>query len=338
MREDIVLDVRDLKTYFFVDGKVRRAVDGLSYQVRRGEFVAIIGESASGKSVSALSVLGLVPYPPGLIVDGEIILDGINLLELSEKELRKIRGNKISMIFQEPGTALNPVLTVGQQMTEGLRLHRGLGKKDALKQAISLMQAVGIPNPEERVRDYPYQFSGGMQQRVMIAMAMSCEPAVLLADEPTTALDVTVQAQVLEVLNKMRRDFNTAIIMITHNLGVVARYADRVNIMYAGRVMESGTAEQIFSQTAHPYTLGLLAAVPRLDQAADRKLLGIPGSPPDVAELPQTQCAFAARCPYMHARCTKARPELEMVSEGHYSACFLRGQLNRQVLGGDCNE
>ena len=270
-----ILEIKNLQTYFYVDGKVLRAVDGLSYSVGRGECVAVVGESASGKSVSALSVLQLVADPPGRIVGGEILLDGVDLLKLSEREMRTIRGNRIAMVFQEPGTALNPVLTIGRQLTEGLELHKGLSHKEALKEAIDLLGLVGIPNPEQRIKDYPYQFSGGMQQRIMIAMAMSCSPDVLIADEPTTALDVTVQAQLLEVLNGLRRQYGTALVIITHNLGVVARYAEKVQVVYAGRLVEGGTAEDIFQRTCHPYTKGLIRAVPRLDMPQDQELVGI---------------------------------------------------------------
>ena len=317
-----ILEIKNLKTYFYVDGKELRAVDGLSYSVNRGECVAVVGESASGKSVSALSVLRLVADPPGRIVSGEILLDGVDLLKLSEREIRKIRGNRIAMVFQEPGTALNPVLTIGRQLTEGLELHKGMKHKEALQEAVKLLGMVGIPNPEQRVKDYPYQFSGGMQQRIMIAMAMSCNPDVLIADEPTTALDVTVQAQLLEVLNNLRREYGTALIIITHNLGVVARYAEKVQVVYAGRLVEGGTAEDIFCRTCHPYTRGLIRAVPRLDMPQDAELVGIEGTPPNLAKLSPHLCAFSERCKFATEQCKAGRPELEEVGPGHVAACF----------------
>ena len=320
---ETILEVKNLKTYFYVDGNELHAVDGISYDVKKGECVAIVGESASGKSVSSLSIMRLVAYPPGVIAGGEVIFDGTDLLKLSENQMRAIRGNRISMVFQEPGTSLNPVLTVGRQLTEGIRMHRGISKQEANREAVELMSLVGIPNPEQRMKDYPYQFSGGMQQRIMIAMAMMCRPDLLIADEPTTALDVTVQAQVLDVLGNLRRQFGTAVIIITHNLGVVARYADRVNVMYAGRIMESGSAEDIFERPAHPYTRGLLNAVPRLDLPADQELIGIPGNPPQLAELKYDSCPFAARCQEVCEVCFNTRPAPVTVGEGHTVSCFL---------------
>ncbi len=244
--EEAILEVKNLKTYFYNDGKELRASDDLSYQVHKGECVAIIGESGSGKTVEALSILRLIPYPPGLIVDGQILFHGQDLLQMSDQEMRQIRGSKISMIFQEASTALDPVMTIGNQIAEALRIHKGMKKKEALEKAVELLRRVDIPNPEQRVKQYPHEFSGGMQQRAMIAMAMSCDPEILIADEPTTALDVTVQAQVLEQLNKLRKESNTALIIITHNLGVVARYADTVKIMYGGKIVESGTPFDVF--------------------------------------------------------------------------------------------
>ena len=264
-------------------------------------------------------------------VGGEILLDGVDLLKLSEREMRTIRGNRIAMVFQEPGTALNPVLTIGRQLTEGLELHKGLSHKEALKEAIDLLGLVGIPNPEQRIKDYPYQFSGGMQQRIMIAMAMSCSPDVLIADEPTTALDVTVQAQLLEVLNGLRRQYGTALVIITHNLGVVARYAEKVQVVYAGRLVEGGTAEDIFQRTCHPYTKGLIRAVPRLDMPQDQELVGIEGSPPDLRKLSPHLCAFSDRCRYATAQCRSQRPELEEVAPGHVAACFHARELRKEV-------
>ena len=285
---ETILEVKDLRTYFFNGDSVLRAVDGLSYSVHKGECMAIIGESGSGKSVSALSVLRLVPYPPGLIMDGKILFHGQDLMTLGDGEMQALRGNRISMIFQEPSTALNPLLTIGEQISEVLIRHKNRSKADAWKETISLLRSVGIPNPEQRAKEYPHQFSGGMQQRAMIAMAMSCKPDLLIADEPTTALDVTVQAQVLEQLNKLRQEADTALIIITHNLGVVARYADSVKIMYGGKIVEEGDTFQIFENPHHPYTLGLIRAVPRLDLPRSHGLHTIEGEPPDMSRVPET--------------------------------------------------
>ena len=320
--EEAILEVKNLKTYFYNDGKELRASDDLSYQVHKGECVAIIGESGSGKTVEALSILRLIPYPPGLIVDGQILFHGQDLLQMSDQEMRQIRGSKISMIFQEASTALDPVMTIGNQIAEALRIHQGMTKKEALEKAVELLRRVDIPNPEQRVKQYPHEFSGGMQQRAMIAMAMSCDPEILIADEPTTALDVTVQAQVLEQLNKLRKESNTALIIITHNLGVVARYADTVKIMYGGKIVESGTPFDIFENPQHPYTIGLVRAVPRLDLPRSHGLHTIPGEPPDMSRIPEQSCAFAGRCPHATQECHTKRPPFVSVGEGHECACF----------------
>lgn len=319
---DVILSVRNLRTSFFNNGLELRAVDDMSYDVHKGECVAIIGESGSGKSVSALSLLRLVPDPPGKILGGKILLNGEDILEMSEKQLREIRGSKISMIFQEPSTALNPVIPVGKQITETLRVHRGLSKQEAEQEAIRLLQLVKIPNPERRIKQYPFEFSGGMQQRVMIAIAMSCSPDLLIADEPTTALDVTVQAQVLEQLNDLRRENNTALLIITHNLGIVARYADTVKIVYGGKIIESGSTDEIFGNPHHPYTLGLLRAVPRLDKPTSYGLQTIEGEPPDMSQVPPNTCAFAPRCRYATQECLEGRPVLSPVEGTHLCACF----------------
>lgn len=319
---ETILEVKHLKTYFFNGSSVLRASDDLSYSVKKGECVAIVGESGSGKSVSALSVMRLIPYPPGLTLDGEILFHGKDLLKLSDEEMGQIRGSKISMIFQEPSTALNPVMTIGAQICESLMIHQHMRKKDAMKRAVELLAAVNIPNPEQRVKQYPFEFSGGMQQRAMIAMAMSCDPEILIADEPTTALDVTVQAQVLEQLNKLRKESNTALIIITHNLGVVARYADTVKIMYGGKIVESGTPFDIFENPQHPYTIGLVRAVPRLDLPRSHGLHTIPGEPPDMSRIPEQSCAFAGRCPHATQECHTKRPPFVSVGEGHECACF----------------
>ena len=319
---ETILEVKHLKTYFFNGSSVLRASDDLSYSVKKGECVAIVGESGSGKSVSALSVMRLIPYPPGLTLDGEILFHGKDLLKLSDEEMGELRGSKISMIFQEPSTALNPVMTIGAQICESLMIHQHMRKKDAMKRAVDLLAAVNIPNPEQRVKQYPFEFSGGMQQRAMIAMAMSCNPELLIADEPTTALDVTVQAQVLEQLNKLREDMGTALIIITHNLGVVARYADSVKIVYGGKIVEEGNTYDVFEHPHHPYTIGLINAVPRLDLPRSHGLHTIEGEPPDMSTIPVDSCAFAGRCKYATEECRTKRPPLEHLEGEHYCACF----------------
>lgn len=318
-----MLEVKNLQTYFYVDEGELRAVDGLSFHVKRGESVGLVGESACGKSVSALSIMGLIPYPPGIIVGGEIIFKGQDLLKLDQEEMRKIRGAHIGMIFQEPTTSLNPVLTIRRQLSESLELHRKLDKSAAGEEAINLLKLVGIPEATRRADDYPHQFSGGMQQRVMIAMALSCSPELLIADEPTTSIDVTVQAQLLELIDNLRAQFGTSIIIITHNLGVVARYVDRVCVMYAGHLMESGPTDVIYGQPRHPYTRGLLSSVPRLDVPRSQKLTVIDGLPPNLARLPRGQCAFVERCSYSIDRCRKERPHLEEAGKDHFFACFV---------------
>lgn len=330
MEQEVVLEVKNLKTYFYNYDRELRAVDDLSYKVHRGECVAIIGESGSGKTVSALSILRLVSYPPGLIMGGQIMFKGKDLLQMSDEEYRQIRGSDISMIFQEPSAALNPVATIGAQITENIMLHSDMKKEDAWKRAVERLTEVGIPNAEERVKQYPFEFSGGMQQRAMIAMAMSCNPEVLIADEPTTALDVTVQAQVLEQLNKLRRDHDMALIIITHNLGVVARYADSVKIMYGGKIVEDGSVMDVFRNPSHPYTLGLIRAVPRLDLPRSHGLHTIEGEPPDMSKIGPNCCAFHLRCKYADEKCATCRPELEQVGEGHYCACFHRDLLDEE--------
>ena len=326
-----ILEVKDLRTYFYVQGEELRAVDGLSYSVNKGQCVAIVGESGCGKSVSALSVMRLIPYPPGIIVGGEVIFDGEDMLKVSEERMRQIRGARIAMVFQEPTTSLNPVLTVKRQLSEMLGLHRGLHKDAAHQEAANLLKLVGIPDPERRLEDYPHQFSGGMQQRIMIAMALSCNPALLIADEPTTSVDVTVQAQLLEVMNNLRAKLGTAVIIITHNLGVVARYADSVRVMYAGRVVEGGNTDDIYNEPGHPYTIGLLASVPRLDLPRKRGLHVIEGQPPNLARLPRDMCPFSPRCEFAVQKCREQRPELEEVAPGHVTACFRSQEIRRLV-------
>ncbi len=318
---EIVLEVKGLKTYFYTQEGEVKAVDGLSYHVRKGESVGIVGESACGKSVSALSVLRLIPYPPGIIVGGEILFQGEDLLKATEAEMRSIRGNRIAMVFQEPTTSLNPVLTVRRQISEALELHRGLRKEESLEETIRLLQLVGIPDAERRAQDYPFQFSGGMQQRIMIAMALSCDPQLLIADEPTTSLDVTVQAQLLEVIAELKERLHTAVILITHNLGVVARYVDRVNVMYAGRLVETARTDDLYGNPKHPYTIGLLASVPRLDSERKESLRVIKGLPPNLSRLPGG-CAFHPRCDYAFDRCSTEAPELVEIGPEHSRACF----------------
>lgn len=317
----VLLEVKDLKTYFFTGGGVVKAVDGISYYVEEGETIGLAGESGCGKSVSALSVIRLIPNPPGRIVGGEVIFDGKNLLEVNEKEMRHVRGGKIAMIFQEPMTSLNPVLTIGRQISEALEIHLGMDKQDARRRSIELLQLVVIPDAKTRLGDYPHQFSGGMCQRVMIAMALSCNPKLLIADEPTTAVDVTIQAQLLEIMKDMTGRFGTALILITHNLGVIARHAQRVYIMYAGKIVETGLASDVYSTPGHPYTMGLLASVPRLDAPLRTKLTPIDGEPPDMAYLPPG-CSFRPRCVYAVERCAQEAPPLRQLAEKHYAACW----------------
>jgi len=319
--DEVILQVKDLRTYFYTQEGEVKAVDGLSYHVNRGESVGLVGESACGKSVSALSILRLIPYPPGIIVGGEIIFQGQDLLKASEEEMRHIRGNRIAMIFQEPTTSLNPVLTVKRQISESLELHRGMDKDASFQETVRLLRLVGIPDAERRANDYPFQFSGGMQQRIMIAMGLSCDPALLIADEPTTSVDVTVQAQLLEIIAELRTRLGTAVIIITHNLGVVARYVDRVNVMYAGNMVESATTDELYSNPKHPYTIGLLASVPRLDSERKKGLRIIKGLPPNLSRLPGG-CSFHPRCDYAFDRCREETPRLEEVSPGHWRSCF----------------
>jgi oligopeptide transport system ATP-binding protein len=317
-----LLEVKDLRTHFFTDEGVVRAVDGITYDVQEGETMGLVGESGCGKSVSALSILRLIPSPPGKIVGGEVWFDGEDLLKVDEEEIRHVRGNRIAMIFQEPMTSLNPVLTIGRQITEALELHLKMDRNAANHRAAELLEMVGIPEAHTRLGDYPHQFSGGMRQRVMIAMALSCNPKLLLADEPTTALDVTIQAQILEIMARLSREFGTAVIIITHNLGVVARYANRVNVMYAGKIVESASASELYGRPRHPYTLGLLRSVPRLDEARRDKLVPIEGLPPDLANVPQG-CSFYPRCAYHIDRCRQEAPPLMLVDEKHYAACWV---------------
>ena len=326
-----LLQVKDLRTSFFTEEGEVHAVDGVSYEVEEGETLGLVGESGSGKSVSALSILRLIPNPPGKIVGGEVLFEGQDILKLDDDEIRKIRGNRIAMVFQEPMTSLNPVLTIGRQLTEALELHKGMNRQDANRRAVELLEMVGIPEAGSRLNDYPHQFSGGMRQRVMIAMALSCNPKLLLADEPTTALDVTIQAQILEIMARLSRELGTAVIIITHNLGVVARYADRVNVMYAGRIVETASAKDLYGDPRHPYTLGLLRSVPRLDEVRKGKLEAIEGLPPDMAHLPQG-CSFYARCRFRVEKCLTDKPELMLVGDRHSAACWEWEKLGASQL------
>ena len=326
-----LLEVKDLKTHFFTSDGVVKAVDGVSYDLEEGETLGLVGESGCGKSVSALSVMRLIPDPPGRIVDGTILLDGEDILKVQMDDMREIRGAKIAMVFQEPMTSLNPVLTVERQLTETLQLHMGMNKLESQRESVNLLTRVGIPDPEERIKQYPHQFSGGMRQRVMIAMALSCNPRLIIADEPTTALDVTIQAQILDLMKSLTTEFGVALIIITHNLGVVARYADRVNIMYAGKVIERGNASEIYSNPRHPYTVGLLRSVPRLDLPRRAKLDPIEGQPPDLINLPPG-CSFRDRCRWAIDKCATDSPELMESSEGHLSACWRAEDLGPSAI------
>ena len=321
-----LLEVNNLTTQFFTSDGVVKAVDGITYHLDEGEILGIVGESGCGKSVSALSLMRLVADPPGRIVDGEVNFEGQDILQVSDSEMRSIRGNRMAMVFQEPMTSLNPVLTIGRQITETLELHQNMNKSQARERAEELVRLVGIPDAGSRLKDYPHQFSGGMRQRVMIAMALSCNPRLIVADEPTTALDVTIQAQILELMRDLAQQFGTALIIITHNLGVVARYANRVVVMYAGRIIETGTAAEIYSNPRHPYTLGLLNSVPRLDEAIKVSLDPIEGLPPDLVDLPPG-CSFAPRCPYVYDRCTQETPVLMDHSDAHTTACWRHEEL-----------
>ena len=328
-----LLQVNDLRTYFYTYDGVVKAVDGITYDLEEGETLGLCGESGCGKSVSALSLMRLIADPPGKIISGEVLFDGEDILQVDMKEMRNIRGRKMSMVFQEPMTSLNPVLTVERQLTETLRLHMGMGKEESRKEAVELLVRVGIPDPESRVKQYPHQFSGGMRQRVMIAMALSCNPRLIIADEPTTALDVTIQAQILELMKNLTREFGVALIVITHNLGVVARYADRVNVMYAGKIIERGSAREIYANPRHPYTVGLLHSVPRLDLPRREKLDPIEGQPPDLINLPEG-CSFRERCVWAIDKCATDSPPLMPTSDGHWSACWRAEELPELAAAG----
>lgn len=332
---ETILDVAGLKTYFYTRAGIVKAVEDLTFTLSRGETLAIVGESGCGKSMTALSLMRLIPEPPGRIVAGKIALDGRDLLTLDEESMRQVRGNEISMIFQEPMTSLNPVLTVGNQIGETLRLHQKLSEAEIKARTIDMLRLVGIPEPEQRAREYPHQLSGGMRQRVMIAIALACNPKVLIADEPTTALDVTIQAQIINLMIDLQRELGTALILITHDLGVVAETAQRVIVMYAGRKVEEASVEAIFERPMHPYTRGLLDSVPHLTSIsggeAPEHLNEIPGMVPALSNLPQG-CAFAPRCKFADDRCTAQYPPFELKSDGHWAACW-----HSERLSGDSN-
>jgi peptide/nickel transport system ATP-binding protein len=322
--DETVLDVRNLRTVFFTTSGLFRAVDDVSFTVRRGETLAIVGESGCGKSVSALSIMRLVPDPPGRIVGGAVMLEGTDLLGLDEAEMRKIRGNRISMIFQEPMTSLNPVMRIGDQITEAVRLHRTMTARDAWIQAVEMLRLVRIPEPERRAQEYPHQLSGGMRQRAMIAMALACRPVLLIADEPTTALDVTIQAQILALIVELQQELGTGLILITHDLGVVAQTAQRVIVMYAGKKVEEASVERLFEDPRHPYTRGLMASMPAviaLGSKNETRLVEIPGMVPSLTNLP-AGCAFAPRCGLAVDRCRAEYPPLRDFGDNHFAACW----------------
>lgn len=317
-----VLDVNDLHVSFHTHAGEVKAVRGVNFSVKEGETVAIVGESGCGKSVTAKSIMRLLPSPPVQYKRGSILFQGKNLFNVTEKEMQRIRGNQISMIFQDPMTSLNPTMKIGNQIMEAILKHNDMSKKDAIEKAIEMLKLVGIPQPDKRVNQYPHEFSGGMRQRAMIAMALACNPRLLIADEPTTALDVTIQAQILELMKKIQEETGTSIIIITHDLGVVAEMADRVVVMYAGQVIESGTVKEIFAKPQHPYTMGLLNSVPRLDMDKKQPLAPIIGTPPDLIDPPEG-CPFYARCKYAMRVCKHHVPEFEEVGPNQFAACWL---------------
>ncbi|HMO58442.1 MAG TPA: ABC transporter ATP-binding protein [Roseiflexaceae bacterium] len=330
-----LLQVENLEVQFKTQDGVVKAVNDVSFHVDRGETLGIVGESGSGKSVTAMSLMRLIPNPPGQITGGKVMFDGENLLDYSDDEMRHVRGNRIAMIFQDPMTSLNPVLTIGRQITESLELHLKLTQKEARNRAVELLNMVGIPSADRRLDDYPHQFSGGMRQRVMIAMGLSCNPELLIADEPTTALDVTIQAQILELIQRLQHELGTAVIIITHDLGVVAGMADRVQVMYAGRIVEEGPTNEIFAQPRMPYTIGLLRSIPRLDEEQGRKLNPIRGLPPDLINLPQI-CPFSPRCDYFVAgKCDATVPPLRQVGVDHRAACLFDISIDTPIPGAE---
>jgi peptide/nickel transport system ATP-binding protein/oligopeptide transport system ATP-binding protein len=324
---DIRLSVKNLRTYFRTYEGWVKAVDGVDFSIRRGETLGLVGESGCGKTVTAFSILRLIQQPPGQIVDGQILFDGVDLLKLNEKEIRNIRGNRISMIFQEPMTSLDPVYSIGDQILESIRLHKKLSKSEALDRVMDLLRKVRIPDPEKRIREYPHQLSGGMRQRVMIAIALSCDPQILIADEPTTALDVTIQAQILYLMNKLKKDFNASLLLITHDLGVIAEMAQSVAVMYTGRIVEQADVIEIFSHPKHPYTQGLMKSIPQMEMpvAEDKMLPTIPGMVPSLIGLSEG-CTFRDRCPQAMNRCSEKSPPLFQEETHHWVRCWLYGR------------
>lgn len=328
-----ILEVSDLVTRFYTEDGIVHAVNGISYTLKEGESMAIVGESGSGKSVGVLSIMGLIPSPPGKVEAGQVLYNGRDLLKLSSSEMRQIRGREIAMIFQDPMTSLNPVLTIGQQLTEALRLHLGMDETQADKRAAELLNIVGIPDSADRLKDFPHQFSGGQRQRIMIAMALSCNPSILIADEPTTALDVTIQAQIVELVKRLQAELGMAIIWITHDLGVVAGMVDKVSVMYAGFIIEQGAVRDVYKKTSHPYTLGLLESIPKIDNKDKSRLYTIKGLPPDLLQEP-TSCPFAPRCPFVINKCWQENPPLKPVGPNHLAACWRWEEVREQSLAG----
>ncbi|WP_281486931.1 ABC transporter ATP-binding protein [Lysinibacillus sphaericus] len=321
MKQDTVLEVKNLQTYFYSSEGVAKAVDGVSFTLQKGETLGIVGESGCGKSMTSLSLLRLVPSPPGKIINGEILLNNTDILKLSDEELRKIRGNKISMIFQEPMTSLNPVLSVGEQIAESIRLHQGLSRKEAWQKAVDMISLVGIPAPEKRAKQEPYQLSGGMRQRIMIAMALACTPDVLIADEPTTALDVTIQAQIIDIIQNLQKQLGMSILFITHDLGVVAEVCDKIAVMYAGQVVEEGTTDSLFEKPLHPYTNGLIQSLPKLYEDQE-ELSTIQGTVPSPYHYP-SGCRYAERCPFATELCREKQPELLTIEPEKKVRCWM---------------
>jgi oligopeptide transport system ATP-binding protein len=324
-----LLEVRDLRTQFMTQDGVVKAVDGVSFHVMPGETLGVVGESGSGKSMTGLSIMRLIPSPPGKIATGEILLEGRDIRKMSDNDVRKIRGKEIAMIFQDPMTSLNPVLTISRQLCEAIQLHLSMNKDQARRRAVELLKMVGIPNAESRLDQYPHQFSGGMRQRVMIAMALSCNPKLIIADEPTTALDVTIQAQILDLMRTLQSERDTGVILITHSMGVVAGMADRVQVMYAGHIVETSTTEEVFANPRHPYTVGLMKSIPRLDATSKSKLEPIRGLPPDLIDLPD-MCPFVPRCNYAREKCEQKNPPLLEVNPGHWSACWFWEEVSKE--------
>ena len=324
-----LLDVRGLETHFRTNEGIVHAVNGVSFHLKEGETLGIVGESGSGKSVTVMSILGLIPSPPGKVVAGQAQFLGRDLLGMPEKEIRRILGSQISMVFQDPMTSFNPVLTIGRQITEPLEIHRGLNRKEAWQRGVEILGLVGIPNAEERMKDYPHQFSGGMRQRVMIAMALICSPTILIADEPTTALDVTIQAQIIEMVKRLRDELGMAIIWITHDLGIIAGLADRVLVMYGGLIVEEVPVVELYINPKHPYTIALLGSLPRVDEMGHRRLVSIDGLPPVLLEKP-SHCPFAVRCPFALEHCWQENPPLRQVGAHHFVACWVDPETGKE--------